>query len=58
MKYKTKLYFEKLHCRIWAAVQMVNAYLAWHRGEKVVAADFENDANRYVNQLRKLELLG
>jgi hypothetical protein len=36
---------------------MVHAYLAFHRGDKLLAAEYENDAMRYESELHRLEIL-
>ena len=47
----------KLHLRIWFSINMMNAYLAYHRGEMVLCAEYENEANRYESELQRLEVL-
>lgn len=38
-------------------IQMVNAYLALHRGDKILAAEYENDAMRYESELQRMDVL-
>ena len=47
----------KLHLRIWAHINMVNAYLAQERGDYLLKAEYENEAIRYRSELRRLEIL-
>lgn len=47
----------KLHLRIWFSINMMYAYLAYHRGEMVLCAEYENEANRYESELQRLEVL-
>ena len=47
----------KIHCLFWFKINMVHAYLAFHRGDKLLAAEYENDAMRYESELHRLEIL-
>lgn len=47
----------KFHCHFWFRIQMVNAYLAYHRGDRIAAAEYENDAMRYESELQRMEVL-
>jgi hypothetical protein len=49
--------FERLHCIFWFKINMVHAYLALHRGDKLLAAEYECDAMRYESELKRLEIL-
>ena len=51
-----KFYFELFHCWFWAALHWAHAYLAWHRGEKVVCAEHENQMREYERQMIVLKL--
>jgi hypothetical protein len=47
----------KLHCIFWFKMNMIHAYLAWHRGERILAAEYENEAMRYESELHRMEIL-
>jgi len=47
----------ELYLLLMFKLQMVNAYLAWHRGDRLNAAEFENDARCYESELHRLEIL-
>lgn len=47
----------KLHCHFWFRIQMVNAYLAYQRGDRILSAEYENDARRYESELHRMEVL-
>jgi hypothetical protein len=47
----------RLYLRVWAHINMVNAYLAQERGEYLLKAEYENEAIRYRSELRRLEIL-
>lgn len=47
----------KLHLRIWFKISCVHAYLAYHRGDMVLCAEYENEANRYESELQRLEII-
>ena len=49
--------WNKLYLRLWAHIQMVNAYLAQERGDYLAKAEFENEARRYTSELRRQEIL-
>lgn len=49
--------FKKLHLTVWFKYYMIQAYLAWHRDERVLSAEYENEAMRYESELRRLEIL-
>jgi hypothetical protein len=46
----------KLHCHFWFRINMVHAYLAYHRGDKIACAEYENEANRYESELIRMEV--
>lgn len=50
-------FFKRFHCHMMYKIQMVNALLAVHRQEYVLAAELENDANRYQSELMRMEIL-
>lgn len=52
-----RTWFYKFHCHLWFRLQMMEAYLAYHRGEYILAAELENDARRYESELRRLNVL-
>ena len=47
----------KLYLHIMFKMQMIEAYLAYHRGEMLLCAEYENDALRYESELQRLEIL-
>ena len=47
----------KLHCHFWYKMNMIHAYLAWHRGDRILAAEYEADAMRYESELQRMEVL-
>lgn len=46
--------FDRLHHNIWYRVCMVNAYLAYHRGDKYECANYENEARKHERALQLL----
>ena len=46
----------RLYNTIWFKIEMVLAYLAYHRGEKLLAGEHECNAMEYERRLRYLEL--
>jgi hypothetical protein len=49
--------FNRIHLTLWFKYFMVQAYLAYHRGEMVLCAEYENEANRYESELQRLTFL-
>lgn len=49
-------WFHYLHARIWYSIEMALAYLAYHRGEKVLAGHHEANAQEYERRLRVMEI--
>ncbi len=50
-------FLHRLHLRVWFSLYMMEAYLAYHRGEMVYCAECENLANRCEMELQRLEVL-
>jgi hypothetical protein len=46
----------RLMLKVWVRIHFANAYLAYHRGEKLLAAEHENAMYRYEGELARLEL--
>ena len=47
----------KLYLHIWIRICFVQAYLALQRGDKIEAAEWENQMVRYESELQRLEVL-
>ncbi len=47
--------FAKLHHNLWYRIHMVQAYLAYHRGEKYECANLENEARKHERALQLIE---
>lgn len=47
----------KVYLNIMFRIQMVEAYLAFHRGEYIAAAEYENQARQYESEMQRLEVL-
>ena len=47
-----KYYLDVFHCYFWAAMHFAHAYLAWHRGEKVLCAEHEQQMRDYEHKLK------
>lgn len=47
----------KIHLHLWYKLHMIEAYLAFHRGEMLLCAEYENMANRCESELQRMRIL-